>query len=240
MKNLKYLLFISLILYNCENKDDFDPSKLVDIFTLSIVDDNAIADGTSKITLRAVFPKDFNTEDDSKVVFKIFKETEEIVLSDIILTEIEGKTLKMAELTLSHNKIEKLKIKGTIVINQSSISKEVTINFDKAYFDSINVLSSSLTIKPNTFEEIDITTELNRNLGLVSLNSIAETIVMDTLGVSRGIFNNYQNSTKANGKIVNKFTLGNDEYEGVLYVISSSLNAQNETKKDTLKIFSQK
>ncbi|WP_136466248.1 hypothetical protein [Flagellimonas onchidii] len=239
MKFNTIIILLLIFISSCENEDDFNPSTLAENFNLRIENDNPPADMISEIAVIAEFPVNFNTEDDSKVDFLIFKEEREEMSSDIVLTEDNGNNVKQAELLVSYNRDTPIIVEGTISINGTVISKEVEITFSKAYPDSINVKSSSLTITPNSFEEIEITTELLRNIGNVSLNTIAETRVVDTNGTTRGIFNNYQNRTDSNGKIINKLTMGNDTYEGMLFVISSVINEENEIKTDTLTIYSQ-
>ncbi|WP_108867517.1 hypothetical protein [Aquimarina aquimarini] len=238
MKFLKYLFLIFLIT-SCEDQDEFNPSNLGKNFTLNIENNEAPSDGISKIKVIAEFPSDFSTETDNKVDFTVFKQENENSTAEIILIEVGGTDKKIAELLVSYNIEDTIQVKATIQINSSSLSKEVNINFKKAFLDSINVFSSSLTIKPNSFDEIDFTTELIRNKGIVSLNSIAETRVEDTLGASRGIFNDYKNRSNKEGKITNKFTLGNDNYTGKLFVISSSKNILNQIETDSLIIYSQ-
>ena len=240
MKIIKYFYIIMLIIFcSCEQEDDFNATKLSEIFNLTIEGNNASSDGVSKIQVIADFPKDFNTENDNKVEFTVYKDAQETTLSEIILTERNGVNSKVATLIITHNKATSIKVQATIKVNDITVTKEVEITFKKAYLDTINVKSSSLIITPNSFNEIEITTELLRNTGQVSLNSTADTKVVDPTGTLRGIFNNYQNTTNSEGKIINNFTLGNDTYEGLLYVISTSLNEQNEIKKDTLTLFSQ-
>ena len=150
----------------------------------------------------------------------------------------EKRDKKIAEMLVDHVTADTIKVQGTIKINTASISKEINIIFKKAYPDSINTYSSSLTIKPNSFDEIEITTELIRKKGMVSLHSIAETIVVDSLGNSRGFFNNYRNVSDNTGEIKNRFTLGDDSYLGPLKVISTTANGPNLIKKDSIIITS--
>ncbi len=234
----KFLVLVFLVV-GCNDDNEFDPDNLDNILTISVENDNAQADGVQEIEIIAMFPDDFSTEADGMVDFKVFKDTVEASSQSIELIQENGIQMKQATLRVKHNDADSIRAKATINVNNILISKEIYISFSKAFLNEINVTSSSLTIMPNTFSEIDITTELFRNSGTVSLSSEAETIVVDTLGQQRGIFNNYKNKTDSAGKILNKFTLGNDDYEGKLYVVSSSLNESNETKTDTLTIFSQ-
>lgn len=224
---------------SCEDQDEFNPSSLSDIISLQIENDNTNADGVSEIIVKAIFPSDFETEEDNKVDFEIFRDSIESVTKDIIFTTINGEDIKLAELSVTNNKEDAVKVTAAIVIAGSRITKEITVTFEKAFPEMINVRSSSLTIKPNSFEEIEITTELKRETGIVSTGFNGETRVVDTLGATRGVFNDYQNITNNEGKIVNKLTLGNDDYTGKLFVISHAQNEMGQQIIDSLTIFSQ-
>ncbi|MDD7885733.1 hypothetical protein [Flavivirga sp. 57AJ16] len=240
MLKIKYLLIVIIIICACHNDNEFSPENLDTILTLSVENDNAASDGIETVEVIADFPIDFTTEADGMVDFVVFKDTNETYSQAIELSQEHGVQKKSASIFVNHNKQEPLKVKATISVNEVLITKEVLINFSKAYFNAINITTSSLTISSNSFKEIDITTELLRNKGIVSLNSIAETIVKDTLWQPRGLFNNYKNKTNSEGKIVNKYTLGNDDYEGELFIISTATDINNEIKSDTLTIYAQK
>ena len=229
-----------IIICSCNNDNEFSPENLDTILTVLVENDNAVSDGVEAIEIIAEFPLDFTTEADGMVDFVIFKDTNEMYSQPIELVQENGTQKKRASILVKHNKQESLNVKATISVNEVLISKEITINFTQAYFNSINITASPLTIAPNSFNEIDITTELVRDTGVVSLNSIAETIVKDTLWQPRGIFNNYKNKTNSEGKIVNKYTLGNDDYQGKLFIIAMATDINNETKSDTLTIYAQK
>lgn len=240
MFKISYLFMLIIIICSCNNDNEFSPENLDTILSISAENDNAVSDGVEAIKVIAEFPLDFTTETDGMVDFVVFKDTNEMSSQAIELTQENGIQKKRASILVKHNEQESLKVKATISVNEILISEEIFINFSKAYFNSINITTSSLKITPNSFNEIDITTELARNTGVVSLNCIAETIVKDTLWQPRGIFNNYKNKTNSEGKIVNKYTLGNDDYLGKLFVITTAIGINNETKSDTLTIYAQK
>ena len=235
---IKYIAIVFLVIA-CNNDNEFSSNNLEGILSISTENDNASADGVQEIKIIAEFPDDFSTESDGSVDFKVFKDNPEIFSKSIELVQENGIQKKQAILGVKHNKAESLRIKATINVNNILISKDIYITYSKAFLNEINITSSSLTIMPSTFNEISITTELLRNSGIVSLNSKAETIVVDTLGQLRGFFNNYKNKTDEQGKILNKYTLGTDDYAGKLFVIATSINENSETKTDTLTIFSQ-
>ncbi|TGV03384.1 hypothetical protein [Flavivirga rizhaonensis] len=236
---VKATISVNDILISKEVYVHFSEVNLDDIMQLSIENDNALANGVEDIRVIASFPDDFTTEQDGKVDFQVFKNTPENSAQDIQLVQENGILSRQASIEIKHNKEGSLRVKATISVNEILITKEVNINFSKAYFETINVSSSTLKVQANLFNEIDIFTKLLRDSGTVSLNSKAETVVKDTLGEVRGVFNNYQNKTDSEGKITNKFTLGNDDYVGKLFVIGTSIDEMNEIKSDTLTIYSQ-
>lgn len=235
---VKYILVL-LIIFSCNDDNEFNPENLDSILSLSIDNNNAVSNGVEEIEVIAEFPIDFSTETDGMVDFTIFKETNESVTQGIELIQENGLQKKQSNILINYNKTDSLKVEATISVNNIIISRNIFINFSKAYLNELNITSSALTIQPNSFNEIEITTELLRDSGIVSLNSVAETVVRDTMGLARGIFNDYQNTTNTEGKIVNNFTLGNDDYQGRLFVIATSPDINNEIKSDTLTIFSQ-
>ena len=233
-----FLIFL-LTIVSCNTDNEFNPKNLDNVLSIEIENNNALSDGVDEIEVLAKFPIDFSTEDDNKVDFTIFKESEEMISKEIELIQQNSVQKKQSSISINYNKDDSLRIKATIGINNIKISKDTLINFTKAYLNSINITSSSLTLQPNSFNEVEIITDLMRNIGKVTINSVAETIVQDSLGQARGIFNNYQNKTNEDGKIINKYTLGNDDYEGRLFVIATSLDSNNEIQSDTLILFSQ-
>lgn len=234
-----WYLLLFIIIFSCNDDNEFSPENLDNILTLSIENDNAVSDGVEEIRVIAEFPLEFTTESDGMVEFEVFKETSEMINQSIQLVQENGIQRKLAIASIKYNKNESLRVKATISVNNILISEDIFVNFSKAFLETISISSSSLTIQPNSFNEIDIFTQLSRDQGIVSINSIAETVVIDTLGQVRGIFNAYKNKTDVQGKISNRYTLGNDDYQGDLFVISTSLDINNEIKSDTLTIFSQ-
>lgn len=237
----KIFVLTLLITFNiaCEDEEALDAENLVEIITeLRIEDNNQPADGLHKIKVITVFPDDFDTEDDGKVTYLIFRdevETEEI---EITTTTENGKEIRKSELFISSSEVDTLAIRASISVANKSVFKETEVQFRRAFSDSINIKSSSLVLYPDDFGEIDLTTELLRKVGVVSINSYAETTVIDTLGNPRGFFNNYKTFSDSEGKVVNKFTLGNDDYLGRLYAISKAKDGQNNIQSDTIMIFS--
>ena len=234
-----YIIILFIVL-SCNDDNEFSAENLDNILSLSIENNDAVSNGIEEIKVIAELPIDFTTENDGMVDFVIFKRINETISKNIELAQENVLQKKRASILIKHNEEDSLKVKATISVNNILISKETYINFSKAYLNSITITSSTLTIIPNSFNEIDITTELIRDSGVVSLNSVVETVVKDTLGKVRGIFNNYKNKSNEEGKVLNKYTLGNDDYKGRLFVISTSLDSNNEVKSDTLTIYSQK
>lgn len=238
MKNLfTSSLLILLILVSCYNENDFKPSELSKVMILKVQNDNQLADGISKITAIAEFPSEFKTEKDSKVIFRIDGHQKE---AGIRLVEINGVNKKIAEIDITSKSVKTKNVKAIVSILNSEISKEQNISFRSAFCESINLSSSSLTITPDSsFTEITLTTKLMRNKGFVSTGITSNTKVVDLNGLERGVLVNYKFTTDSLGIITNQFTMGNDNYEGLLYAISESLDESNNLIRDTLVIYSQ-
>lgn len=234
-----FIGLVFLLFSSCYNEDDFSPSELSKIMNLKVENDNQIANGVNKIRIIAEFPSDFTTEDDNKVKFVIQGKNTTEVLADIRLIEDNGTNQKIAETNISSTDVESLNVKAIISINESEISKNVNISFQRALCESIKMMSSSLTVKPSSFDEIIINTNLERKVGIVSAGTLAETKIVDINGITRGILVNYNNKADSTGKIVNHFTMGNDSYQGKLYIISESIDENNNPIKNTLIIYSQ-
>jgi|GEM_PF-3041736 len=237
MKKTYLLITIGLLIVSCEKSQEEILTDYSNIMTLKVENDNAYADNFDKIKLVAEFPENFNTEDDGKVDFYIYKDTEEHLTEPIRLVQENGVLKKICDVYVKHNKNESLNIKAVIKIGGIETSKTTTIVFKKAFFDNLNIFSSALTVNSNSFSTIQLTSELTRDNGIVTLNSLAETEVKDNLGNTIGIFTNYKNKTDATGKIINNFTLGNNNYSGILYAITSSINEQGTIKKDTITLY---
>ncbi|MFD2588980.1 hypothetical protein ACFSQJ_18795 [Croceitalea marina] len=231
-------MILSLV-YGCENPEDFNPSNLIDVMDIQVRNDNTPADGISRITVVASFDEEFSTEDDQKIDFVVFKDSLESSSQNLVFTSVNGIEQRISELFVVHNKQERLQVKATASVNGAQFSKTVDVNFENAYPEAINVFTDSLTINPNSFNQIKITTELSRSVGMVNSGIKAETHVVDTLGNTLGLFNNYQNTlfTRDSGRIENRFSLGNESYLGKLLIVAKTETPAGELR-DTTIIFS--
>ncbi|WP_298791237.1 hypothetical protein [uncultured Allomuricauda sp.] len=239
MRDKFLFLFVLSLLIACEDTDDFSPSSLIKLMDIKTRNDNAPADGVSRVTVVVSFDKEFSTEDDQKIDFVVFKDSLEMSSQDLVFTSNNDIEQRISELFVVHNRAETIQVKATASANGAQFSRTTNITFDDALPDEINVFADSLVVNPNSFKELTITTELPRTTGTVNSGIIAETIVLDTLGNPHGVFNNYQNKTKEvnSGKIENRFTLGDDNYVGKLFIIATSQSTTG-TLKDSLVIFS--
>lgn len=232
------LFLFSFILISCYSEDDYSPSKLSKIINLRIESNNQLADGVSKIKVIAEFPDDFSTEDNNLVTFVI---DDQKIEAEIRLVEEGGINIKISEINLISRTIKNSTIKAIISIRGSEISKEKNVSFRRAYCESINLSSSSLIIRPDSsFAEIILTSKLLRNNGFVTSGTEGFTKVVDINGVKRGILVNNNFKTDSDGFIINKFTMGNDPYTGLLYAVTESTDEFGEIKNDTLIIYAQK
>ena len=231
--------FVLILIFGCESPDDFKPSSLIDLINLEVINNNIPADGVSRVQVIASFSEDFSTEDDQKVEFVVFKDSLESSSQDLVFTLNNGVEQRISELFVTHNRPETLRVKAAASVNGVEFSKTTDIIFENAYPEEINVFADSLVVSANSFKELKITTELSRFTGKVNSGIIAETSIVDTLGNERGLFNNYQNKIREidSGRIENRFTLGNDDYIGKLYVVAFTQTA-TETIRDSLVIFS--
>ncbi len=238
MKKITIIIILACLAQSCENADEFSPSSLIELMTLNVRDDNTSADGVSRVSVVVSFEREFSTEDDQKIDFVVFKDSLENSSQELVFTSNNGIEQRISELFVVHNKAETIKVKATASVNGNQFSRTTNIRFQNAFPDEINVYSDSLVINPQSFRELKITTELLRPIGLVNAGIQVETVVTDTLGRVRGLFNNYQNRTKSGSdRVVNKFTLGNEDYTGKLYLIASCQTA-TEILRDTTVIFS--
>ncbi|AOW20745.1 hypothetical protein [Urechidicola croceus] len=236
-KRVFTLLILALLINSCYKEDDFSPSSLSNIMSLSIENDNQLADGTSKIRAIAEFQSNFSTEENDKVTFVLDGNENEV---DIRFVEINGENKKIADFEFASKTVKPTTIKAIISVFESEISKEQSATFRQAFCESIDVSSSSLTIVPDSsFTEITLTTKLARNSGVVSTGTVANTKVVDLNGIERGVLVDYKFKTDSLGIITNRFTMANDNYEGQLYAISESLDDNNNIKNDTLVLYSQ-
>ena len=234
------VLTIVFLLSSCYHEEDYLPSRLSHVLELMVENDYAPSDGESVIKVIAQFPADFNTEDDGKVDFILGNNESEKISEEIVFKVVNNENVKASEIFISHNKADSIKVTAIISINKSQISKSTTVIFGKAYPQSIHVSASSLKISPDSsFTEVNIITLLSRDKGIVSIGTEAETIVVDSTGTKRGIFVDYLNKTDSIGQINNRFTLGNEDYVGPLYIISSTINSNNQEVINKLTIYSQ-
>lgn len=194
---------------------------------LKVDNNNAYADSFDKIKIIAEFPSDFSSEEDQKVDFIVNKDIPETYKSDIILINENGLLKRVAELYVTYNKATTLQVNAVIKINGVQTLQPIQISYKQAYLDEINISSSSLEIKHNSFETVTITSKLTRNKGMVTLDTPVVTKAYDINNNEIGTFVDYKNKTDINGEVVNKFTLGNSNYVGPIKIITKSINANN-------------
>lgn len=225
MKNTTLFFLLLILIVSCEK--DRLPQELSNVMVLKVENNNADSDNFSKVKLIAEFPEEFSTEEDNKVDFYIMKDDEEKLIGDIRLVEQNGVLKRVAEVFVKYNKAETLVVKAVIKIDGVEFSKSTTIDFEKAYLENIIISSSSLEVNNQSFETITLTTQLSREKGFVTLNTIANTKAYDNMGNPIGAFLDYKNKTDENGRITNLFTLGNSNYVGPITIVSETLGSDN-------------
>lgn len=122
-------------------------------------------------------------------------------------------------------------IKGT--------SKNLSINFVKAFPDSIKLSVSAPSITQGYENSILITLNLIRSIGIPSINNDATISVMDANNVIKKSFVNYNTKSDANGQIINRFTMGNDPYKGILIITASGTDISGKVLSDISRIIAQ-
>lgn len=234
-----FLLVCMTILTGCYDEQDFSPSAVNDVLKLQLRNNNTLADSESQIEVRALFPADFQTEEDDKVDFIIQRNSGiEEVTSEILFVQENGVDKRLATTKISSIDAESFVVNAKISVNGATIQKDTTITFLKAYPENIRQSVSTPLVKPNFFETITITTTLERNKGKVSKNTIVDVIVVDTAGVKRGRIDDLITKSNEEGVVENKFAMGEDTYVGKLYLISSSETENQTVLRDTITLIS--
>lgn len=206
---------------------------------LNVLNNNAEANNFDKVRIIIDMPEEFPEIENNKVHFKIFKSVPETFDVDVRLVQLNGEVKKVADVEIKHNIVENINCEMILKINGIEFRKETFISFKKAFLESLNITSSSLQISPNNFNTVTITTQLNRQNGIVSLNTTAITKAKDDAGNPVGIFVNFDDKTDIDGKIVNLFTLGNSEYTGPIHFTVETLDSNGEPfESPTLTIYS--
>ena len=235
----KALPLLITLLCCCEKSNDFSPSELSNLMELTIENNNMPADGVSNIKVIASFPENFDNAQDDKVRFKVFKDSIITINNDIVFTSINGSDKKVSDILINNKKADTIEVEAAVTINKSQISKRINAVFKNAYPDRLRIIADSLTIAPNSFKELQITTTLFREIGNVNQGIKVETKVIDSDGIPRGIFNGYKEILDNDSSLIlNRYTLGNDSYVGELYIVSLTENPMNQMISDTLMIFS--
>lgn len=206
--------------------------------SLVMQNDGADADNYDQIHLIAEIPYDFPTVIDDNVDFIISKEIEEKITAKLKVVESADGLKKIAEVYVKSNKIGVLTAKAVLRTGELEVAKQINIHFTQAYPENITISASSLEVKAKSFATITITTQLSRDNGVVSLNSIANTKAFDAAGNSIGIFSDYKNKVDATGKITNLFTLGNSEYVGTITILGETTGVNGMLEPFVLTIFS--
>lgn len=234
-----FLLLSIGVLLSCYDEQDFSPSAISDILQLQLRNNNTLADAESQIEIRALFPVDFQTEDDEKVDFTIQNNSEnEEITSEILFVQENGVDKRIGTTKISSIDAESFVVNAKISVNGATIQKDTVITFLKAYPESIRQSVSTPLVKPNFFETITITTTLERNKGKVSKNTFVDVVVVDTAGVERGRIDDLITKTNEEGIVENKFALGEDSYVGKLYLVASSETENQTVLRDTITLIS--
>ena len=222
MKSQIIILFILLQLMGCYNEDDYKPSKLIynEILILT-APASSPADASSTCTIRATIPDEANGT--MKITFKTnlgsFEGGNQSIEKEAILIAENGENKRIAEVKLvSPIKTGIANVEASI----QGINRKVDVEFDKAYPESVDLKTSSLTIEQGFSKTVNFTTELLRSTGKPTINTLATIEVFDANNNSIGYWLNKDETTDENGKIINTFTLGNHTYVGILKVVATS------------------
>jgi hypothetical protein len=234
---VKALISVNGVKGSKETEITFKQPNIDAKMELKAQNDNAFADSFDKIKITAEFPSDFLGEEDQKVDFIINKDVPEIFKSDIMLINDSGTLKRVAEVFVTHNKATTLQVNAVIKVSGVQTSKSIQITFKRAYPDAITINSSSLQIKPNSFETVTLTSKLTRNKGTVTLNTPITTKAYDSNDNEIGIFIDYKDKTDTNGNVINYFTLGNSTYTGPIKIITKTMDVDNNSINNEITLF---
>jgi len=203
----------------------FTNLALDSFLTVSATSNTIPADGASFTTIIAEQP--VNVQGDyNSITFTatagVFDNGTKIINKSSALVLVNGVYRRIAQVRLTASKLEEsaaieIAIKGTL--------KAYNVNFKKAYPESIALTLGALSISPGYANSVQINTNLLRGKGTPTVNNEATTIVVDTNNVRRGAFINYNTKSDINGQVINKFTLGTDNYKGKLRVVATAVDS---------------
>ncbi len=237
--NVRAVMAINTVEISQEATIEFTPATdYTSQLSVTATNNGADADNLDKIHLVAEVPYDFPAVTEDKVDFYISKEPEEKITATLRVIESGDGLKKIAEAYVKHNKDGVLSAKAVLKTGALEVSKQISINFVRAYPESITVSASSLEISPESFNTVTITTRLHRDNGTVTLGTIANTRAYDVSGNSIGIFVDYKDKTDADGKITNSFTLGNNTYTGPITIVGEAAGSNGILEPFTLTLFS--
>lgn len=231
-------IIFTLGLLSCYDSDIYKPNSYPEIFTLSATN-NTEADGVNKILLEVLISEETQSIKNNEIEFIINFDKVERISVPIKYIQRNGKNIKIAEASIKTTKPGNYKVEAKAKVDNFEISKEIEVEFLRSLPESVNVTVSSLKIKPDSsFNEIFIFSKLSRKDGFVSIGTICETIVLDTIGNEIGIFPEYILRSDSTGLIKNRFTLGLSPYKGKLKVKSMSIDRDGKIQKDSIFIYS--
>lgn len=246
--NLLSLSFLSVLIYSCYKESDYNKPVDEGLYKIAMDKGTIPADGFSTVKIVVEIPGDAD-EAYSKIVFTttagIFVDgnTKTVTVTAKKLTD---RNIKLAEAVLrSSVKLET----ADITVELFNLRKNVTVKFINAYPENLELISSSLSIKPlnNSGGEVNLDGFITKVQGFPSVGNIVNLIAFDSVFNNQiGSFRVYNNQSNENGKTNFVFVLGDSiannapaAYIGKLYLVAKALkNEQNQFVADTIKLIS--
>jgi hypothetical protein len=183
-----------------------------------------LADGFTSAQIEVEQPID--TKDDFiSITFTTTKGTFEngtktITKSSLVVKNGDQYTRKAIVQLTSTTQIGDAVVEATI----KNTSKKITVKFEKAFPEDIQLTTSALSLAPGFNNSITLTTNILREKGIPSAGHEATLQVFDKNGTEIGSFLNLVTTSDGNGNLSNKFTLGNQSYSGNLTVRATTKN----------------
>jgi hypothetical protein len=227
-------LIAMLFAFGCYKENEVPDT---DIFTDIDVPDSLIADGVSKAIISVELPNETITAKravqftTTKGLFDVEgKNTISVLASDIY---INGEKHVIAKTNLISDNEEGACVVSVKVQNYLRLD---TINFIRAFPNSISVAVDKLNYKPDITAELSITVQLKRltGEGKVSTGQFIKLAVFDRDGQSIGNFRNKTTMIDVDGKCVNTFSIpASLGYNGQIKIVATAANSYSTEISDS-------
>jgi len=150
------------------------------------------------------------------------------------LSIVNGESLKIAKVTYQASKSAD---SINIDVKVSGYQRTIILNLKPVLADSLRIIPSALSIRPDFFSEINIIASLKSINGSVTPGQFVSLTVLDTMNLPKGSFRLRNDRSNDNGECNFIYTVAPDtSYRGRL-MIRVLANANNSQLKDSINIF---